>query len=79
MIQSGFKFIEVERMECESFQNYLERCNFISNNFKTGKYDLDVLIKKSQLFYSIKILKCKYNEKILSEIENMVKYSDVSL
>lgn len=75
MIQSGFKFIEVKRIECESFQNYLERCNFISNNFKTGKYDLDKLIEKSKLYYSIKILKCKYNEKILSEIENMAKYA----
>lgn len=77
MISSGFRFMNIPRMECESYQDYLERTYFILNNFKTGKYSYEELIEKSRLYYTMKVLKCVYCEKSMNEIKNMGEYAGV--
>ena len=77
MILSGFKTVELNRLECESFQDYLERIYFVINNLKFGKYDFENLVEKSLLFYSVKVLKCKYDISTMDELQNMCKYAGV--
>lgn len=79
MFSAGYKFVEIERIDCESFQDYLERCYFVINNLKSGEYDYEFLIEKSKLYRLVKILKCRYDEKTMDEIRKMAIYSSVSL
>jgi len=78
-MQSGFRFFNIERFECESFQDYLERCYFITNNFKSGQYNFDDLVEKSKLYNSVKILKCKYSDDQMKKIKEMAEYSGVKI
>ena len=75
MIATGFKFIDIERYNYESYDDYIERCYFIINNLKKGEYKLEELIEKSKFFYNIYKLKCKYNSNITDEINKMTKYA----
>jgi len=77
MILSGFQFIDIKREECESFQNYMERCYFIINNLRTGKFNLEELINKSLFFRSIKIFKCSYSKQIMEEISTLSKNAGI--
>lgn len=79
MIISGFRTIELDRLECESFQDYMERCYFVVNNLKNGKYDYDNLVNMSLLFHSIKVLRCSYEKQRMNEIIEMCKYAGVRL
>lgn len=79
IVTSGFKSIEVERLDCESYQNYLERTYFIMNNLKSGKYDIDELIQKSLIYYSIKVLGCGYVKDTENCIRDMSKFAGVRL
>lgn len=79
MLSSGYKFIEIPRMDCESFQDYLERSYFVINNLKSRKYSYDVLLEKSLLYHSIKVLKCNYSPKSMDEIKEMSKFAGVRI
>jgi hypothetical protein len=79
MFSAGFKFIDIERLKCESFQDYLERCNFVVMNFKSEKYDLGYLIEKSKLFRAVKVLKCVYPENVMKEINEMSLFAGLKL
>lgn len=79
MILTGFKFVDVKRLDSESFQDYLERSYFVVNNLKKGKYSLDELIDKSLLFNAIKVSKCTYSPQTMEEIEEMCKYAGVRI
>lgn len=71
MIATGFQFIDIKREECESFQDYMERCYFIINNLRMGNHTLEYLTDKSLVFRSMKILNCKYNSQISNEINDL--------
>jgi len=79
MLSSGYKFIEIPRMDCESFQDYLERSYFVINNLKSRKYTYDVLLEKSLLYHSIKVLKCNYSSKSMDQIKEMSKFAGVRI
>lgn len=79
MFSAGFKFIDIERLKCESFQDYLERCYFVINNMKNGKYNYGELVEKSLMFHSIKVIGCRYSPDTMNEIREMVKYAGVRL
>jgi len=77
LISSGFDFVEIERRDCESFQNYMERCYFIINNRKRGKYSLEELVGKSILYQAIVKMGCKYSLEIMGEIKDMCDYAGI--
>ncbi len=79
MQSSGFKIFNIRRLECESFQDYLERSSFIMNNLKNEKYTFENIVNISLLYNSVKILKCGYDVNTLRELEEMCKYSGVKL
>jgi len=77
VINSGFEFVNIERQKCECFQDYMERCYFIINNKKSGKYNLEELVEKSMIFYAISKLGCKYSNTIMEEIREMCEYAGI--
>jgi len=79
MFSSGFKLIKVERLDCESFQDYLERSYFIINNLKNQKFSYEQIVEKSLLYNSIRVLKCGYSEEVLNEIKKMSDYAGVRI
>ena len=79
MLSIGFKFLDVERLRGESYDDYLERSVFIGNNFKLGEYDLETLIEKSKIYSNIKVLGCKYSANIMEEISRISRQGSVSI
>ena len=55
----------------------MERCYFIINNKKSGKYNLEELVEKSMIFYAISKLGCKYSSAIMEEIRDMCEYAGI--
>lgn len=75
MNASGFQLFTIIRYEYESYDDYIERSFFISNNMRTGKFTFENLVEKSYFYYCIQKLGCKYNSKIMNEIKDLTVYA----
>lgn len=63
----------ISKNEEETFENFLERGNFIVNQYPKDIKEYNKSILYSFIYINVKYLHCKYDEKILDELNKMIK------
>lgn len=71
VVEIGDKLLVLEKEKSESREQFYERVWLIVNNFEKYSDNIDKLICLSKIWSNVKYLNCRYDVKLMDEINSL--------